>query len=42
MLKFLKSKIFEISMNVKFDFLIDSEEFSIDMKTGLESLEGVF
>lgn len=28
-------------MNVKFDFLIDSEEFSIDMKTGLESLQGV-
>jgi len=28
-------------MNIKFDFLIDSEEFSIDMKTGLESLEGV-
>ncbi len=26
-------------MNIKFDFLIDSEEFSIDMKTGLESLE---
>lgn len=28
-------------MNVKFDFLIESEEFSIDMKTGLESLQGV-
>jgi hypothetical protein len=41
MFKFLKNIIFEISMNVKFDFLIDSEEFSIDMKTGLESLEGV-
>ncbi|OTU42142.1 hypothetical protein CAT37_15030 [Acinetobacter pittii] len=28
-------------MNIKFDFLIESEEFSIDMKTGLESLQGV-
>lgn len=28
-------------MDVKFDFLIESEAFSVDMKTGLESLQGV-